>query len=623
MLSRLLIALALLFAGCSTVEIAPSAPPTASRPSPPPGPVAVKPLSARDAFVVVSGGGTPTSNNYSQYVQAHAMAAFLRERYPTEAVWTFFGAGNRAGEPPVLADVYRQVKRDGLLLDTWLVGSLPNNRPATRDEILRALRDEILPRVRDGGTLYLFVGDHGELSRGKEPESAITTWGLRRDGGNTNGWSTARNYTLTVTELRQALADGLGSGRVVFAMTQCHSGGFHDLGSSALQPAVSWFLSTPAWLGEAPKRPLSVAGYTSTDAASVAAGCDPSPDPDTWFGYERFFPEALLGLDLLGPRPPQKPLPSFALAHEAAVLADHTIDRPRSTSEQYLDQWADLLETKIASELLLTPRVREALEAYQLAVDTGRFTAPSDTSWQETYARFDLNIERMVVQNPRVRPLLTAPRARLAVTAEGRGSRALDPAATGRGEVSLNRRQLQAWRDTVRPAWVKAVAAGEVTALPRAALPFELRLQSLDTRRPIGFGDDWSERELTEIYWFSTYPDPATYNAATAQAVTRWAAQRRAAILTWATASTDVSVRTAATGFPAEFHKPRHAASASAATSIASSTVAARLLFYRRVLAAWALLLRLDHRPAIDRLHALRDLERTPLPSPGNLPSSE
>lgn len=623
MLSRFLIAFALLFAGCNTVEVAPSAPAKASQPSPLAGPVALKPLTARDAFVVISGGGTPTSNNYSQYVQAHAMAAFLRERYPEEAVWTFFGAGNRAGQPPVLADVYRQIKRDGLLLDTWLVGSLPHNRPAKRDEILRALRTEVLPRVRDGGTLYLFVGDHGELTRGKEPESAITTWGLRRNAENANGWSTARNYTLTVTELRQVLAEGLGSGRVVFAMTQCHSGGFHDLGSLALQPAVSWFLSTPAWLGPAPKPPLRVAGYTSTDAASVAAGCDPSPDPDTWFGYERFFPEALLGLDLLGSRPPQKPLPSFALAHQAAVLADHTIDRPRSTSEQYLDQWADLLETKIANELLLTPRVREALDSYQRAVDTGRFTAPSDTSWQEAYARFDLNIERMVEQNPRVRPLLTAPRTRLAATIEGKGSHTLDPAATGPGEVSLNRRQLQAWRDTVRPAWVKAVSAGEVAALPRAALPFELRLQSLDTRRPIGFGDDWSERELTDIYWFSTYADPAKYDAAIAQAVTRWAAQRRAAILTWAMASTDVSVRTAATGFPAEFRQPRRPDSTPSSTSIASSTVAARLLFYRRVLAAWALLLRLDHRPALDRLEALRDLERMPLPSPGNSPSSD
>lgn len=621
MLSRFLLALALLLAGCGTVEVAPPATATPRPALTPPSPVALKPLTARDAFVIISGGGTPTTNNYSQYVQAHAMAAFLRERYPAEAVWTFFGAGNRSGQPPVLADVYRQIKRDNLLLDTWLVGSLPHNRPATRDEILRALRTEILPRVRDGGTLYLFVGDHGELTRGKEPESAITLWGLRRNAENANGWSTARNYALTVTELRQALAEGLGSGRVVFAMTQCHSGGFHDLGLPSPQPAVSWFLSTPNWLGPAPKAPLPIAGYTSTDAASMAAGCDPSPDPDTWFGYERFFPEALLGKDLLGPRPPQKPLPSFALAHEAAVLADHTIDRPRSTSEQYLDEWATLLETKIANELLLTPRVREALDAYHRAVDTGRFTAPADTSWQEAYARFDLNIERMVEQNPRAKPLLTAPRARLAEALEGKGPRSLDPASEDPGEVSLNRRQLQAWRDTLRPAWVKAVAAREIAALPAAALPFELRLQSLDTRQPVGFADDWSNRTLGEVYWFSTYADPAKFDAATAQAVTRWAAQRRAAILDWALASTDVSIRNAAASYPAEFRAPRRPPTSATSTSIASATVAARLLFYRRVLAAWALLLRLDHQPALDRLDALRDLERTPLPRSGNPPS--
>ncbi len=620
MLSRLLIALALLLAGCRSVEISPGAPPA---PAPPPAPAVGEPSGARDAFVVISGGGTPTSNNYSQYVQAHAVAAFFRERYPAEAVWTFFGAGNRAGQPPVLADVYRQVKRDGLLLDTWLVGALPQNRPATREEIVRALRTEILPRVREGGTLYLFLGDHGELTRAKEPESAITLWGLRRDaehGGH--GWSATRNHTLAVTELRQVLAEGLGRGRVVFAMTQCHSGGFHDLGLPALQPAVSWFLSPPGWLGSALKSPPAVAGYTSTDAASPAAGCDPSPDPDTWFGYERFFPEALLGKDLLGSRPAQPPLPSFALAHEAAVLADHTIDRPRSTSEHYLERWATLLETRIANELLLTPRVREALAAYQLAVDTGRFEAPTDTSWQQAYARFDLNIDRMMEQNPRAKPLLTAPRSDLVSVVEGKGPRVLDPEPAGPGEVSLSRRQLQAWRDTLRPAWVKAVAAGDIAALPPAALPFELRIQSMDARRPVGFGDDWSERELAEVYWFSSYSDPAKFAPEVAQAVTRWAAQRRAVLLAWGMASTDVSLRNAAASFPAEFREPRRPSSAPASTSIASSTVAARLLVYRRVLAAWALLLRLDHRPALEQFHALRELERAPLPRWGSPPST-
>ena len=67
----------------------------------------------RDAFVLLSGGGTPLSNNYSQYLQARAFSGFLEDRFPDRPRWVFFGLGNREGEAPMLADVRRQVKRDG------------------------------------------------------------------------------------------------------------------------------------------------------------------------------------------------------------------------------------------------------------------------------------------------------------------------------------------------------------------------------------------------------------------------------------------------------------------------------------------------------------------------------
>ncbi len=46
------------------------------------------------------------------------------------------------------------------------------------------------------------------------------------------------------------------------------------------------------------RAPLSVAGFTATDEPSLAAGCDPDPDPDRWAGYERYIPENLLAVDL-------------------------------------------------------------------------------------------------------------------------------------------------------------------------------------------------------------------------------------------------------------------------------------------------------------------------------------
>jgi hypothetical protein len=44
------------------------------------------------------------------------------------------------------------------------------------------------------------------------------------------------------------------------------------------------------------------------------------------------------------------------------------------------------------------------------------------------------------------------------------------------------------------------------------------------------------------------------------------------------------------------------------------ATAADRVLFYRRVLGAWAFLLAANERPALDDLAALIELENTPLP---------
>lgn len=70
-------------------------------------------LRARDAFVMLSGGVSPFHNNFSQYLQARAVAIFFEKNYPPDSVWTFFGAGNVEGKKPVLADVFCVTNRDG------------------------------------------------------------------------------------------------------------------------------------------------------------------------------------------------------------------------------------------------------------------------------------------------------------------------------------------------------------------------------------------------------------------------------------------------------------------------------------------------------------------------------
>ncbi len=569
----------------------------------------------RDAYVLLSGGGTPLSNNYSQYLQARALADFFGREFPLEMTWIFFGIGNRTDAPPILADVHRETKSNGLLVSSWEPGVLPRNRPATKENFLRALRDEILPTVRGGGTLYLFVGDHGELAgKGDALESAITMWQLKR--GRRGSWSTDDAEILGVAELRRALAAGLGAGRVVFAMTQCHSGGFHELGlAREMTPPRPWFSAVPAWATGRPANvSLRVAGFTATDQASVAAGCDPDPDPERWLGYERFLPEALLGRDLMTGETTGRSTPSFAAAHEAATLADRTIDKPRATSEHYLEAWAKLIETRLSGTLVVTPAVQAAIANFQRAVDTGK-TSPTDPRLRERAAQLARFTQQLADDLPVEKDLLLAgTRAQLDTAIRGRGERGGGgPGRAGRRGAMAERRRT--WSETLRPAWKTAVASGQTAGvLPPAALEFERALLKLeDGGRDFFLPRGSDETPLAnEIYWKSGYAEPAKLDRPAAEAIARWGAGRRTGIVAWAKTSPDAAVRAAA-----EKIGPGPILAAEPSRPLSRKTAAERVLFYRRVLAAWAFLLELDHREALAELHALIELERTPLRGSG------
>ncbi|MCX6951967.1 MAG: hypothetical protein NTV51_07350 [Verrucomicrobia bacterium] len=549
-----------------------------------------------DAFVILTGGGTPLSNEYSHYLQARAMSQYFRDRYPAEAVWTFFGIGNREGAPGILADVHREVKDgQGRLIDTWFPGTLPDNRPATKAAFLQALRDEILPRVAGGGTLYLFVGDHGELTEGKKGESAVTMWQLKR-GRRNRGWEEDNREILTVTDLRTALAAGLGKGQVVFCMTQCHAGGFHFLG-------VPRDITQP---GAALPR---IAGFTATDEENVASGCVADPDPELWQGYERFIPQALLGTDLLSGARRGEPLTSFAAAHEAATLVDRTIDKPYGSSDQLLERWATHLETTLSRSLRATDAERAALVAYAGLVDGRPVKLVGDPALLQRAERFRKFTDMLAAKNPATAKLLNGgTRAELQAalaepeTREARGTRR-------RGGPSARR----VWSDTLRPAWAAAVRSGHAAVLPAAAVAFEKRLLELeDGGRDYFSAGSRREGLLNEVYWESGLSKPVVTDRAKADAVPRWAVERRERILDWAKTSGDEKVRAAGASIA---QAPRRGAGARVEPEpVIDPTAAERVLFYRRVLAAWNFLLLTNNRAALAQLATLIEVENTPLP---------
>ena len=96
---------------------------------------------------------------------------------------------------------------------------------------------------------------------------------------------------------------------------------------------------------------------------------------------------------------------SLAAAHEAATLVDYTIDKPRATSEQYLERWASLIEARLTNELKLTEKTRSAVAAYQRAVDAGTIKGAGEelSAKQEQFRRYTA---RLVEQNGATRDLL-------------------------------------------------------------------------------------------------------------------------------------------------------------------------------------------------------------------------
>ena len=581
----------------------------------------VSSVNARDVFVILSGGVSPESDNYSQFVQARSMARYFLAHYPRRDVFLFFAAGNVEGEPAKILDVrLEKLMPDGIRSSTWFAGFLPGNQPAVRETIFREFREHILPAVHDGGTLFLFVGDHGDLeSIGSQRQSVINLWGWKRDPLAVHGWRSDRTEKLGVAELRELIEQGLGKGKVVFCMTQCHSGGFQFLGiPHELTPERDWY-QTAKPRGTAPEpRILPIAGFTATNEATVAAGCTPDPDPGRWEGYERYLPEFLLGTDLLTANEIGRPLNSFFAAHVAATLADRTTDKPYSTSEQYLERWAVLIENRLACEPRLTAKVKSAIYDYRCVVE-GAALAVNDPDLAERQRLFGRFIKEMARQRPDLADVLLHGTSEQ-LTDASNASRTQNNAPRSASKLRVTDAILLI-DQTLNPAWVAALKGNAIPEISENIREFELEYaKETDGKDYDGIFPKLNE--VSEVFWHAGYGMPTTGDAEKAAELTRWLTRRLPTKVHWGQSSLDPTVRSAADdlakyyGFPSD--RIVHAVKLEdpSPSEVGKPATAARVLFYRRVLAAWQFLLAVGDQTALAHVKSLTELERTPLPIP-------
>jgi hypothetical protein len=255
----------------------------------------------------------------------------------------------------------------------------------------------------------------------------------------------------------------------------------------------------------------------------------------------------------------------------------------------------------------LTAVAQQAVIAFERAVNSGRI-ATGDEALRERQAQFARFTQTLMQQAPAAQELLlSGTRAQLDAAIRSRGERTGGGTSGRRGRTTELRR---AWTDTLRPAWKSAVLEGRAGSVTGGAQEFEKRLLEVedggrDLLLPRGGS---SNALLNEIYWASSYAEPAKLDRKQAEAVARWGAERRARIVAWGRASANAQVRAAAEKIgvgPAFTEEPPQ--------PLSRKTAAERVLYYRRVLAAWEFLVTLNAQPALSELRTLIDLERLPI----------
>jgi hypothetical protein len=500
----------------------------------------------------------------------------------------------------------------------------------------------------------------------------MSLWSWDRDSTLPFGWREyAFSENLGVAELRRWLSAGIGRGRVVFVMSQCFSGGFHYLGlprQIALNSA--WFTHLPAWgqTRDGFQDMPPAAGFTATNDHSVASGCTSDVSADRWAGYERYFPENLLGLDLFTLKAGGLPArASFYDAHVLAMQADQTIDKPRSTSELYLALWAQAI-ARMEQESTLKDAVKKQLAGFRDTMN-GKEAQVPNAAFQQRQQEYRAYIARMIELNPALADLAGVDQNQLKAALHPPGATMGGYAQQDEGvqsdddadETKMLDTQLpqRLWERDIVPAWQKAVEAGEIKELPATLVAFELELLKQETSSRRGrwayAAADVGVDPRRLIYFYSGYASPATFDPAQAKAVLAWVGRRKQAIIDWARASSTSRVHAAAETYALWTHdgggEDATKANAAAAKVQAARTLrdsfalqlihglfsglqgladaregavranlprevaAERILFYREVLAAWQFLLNVDERPALAHVAALTDLERTGLPA--------
>jgi hypothetical protein len=299
--------------------------------------------------LVLSGGDNPGLNHYSQYLQTKTLYEFLVNQYGKNRVSLYFGAGNNELHQPIPLDVHKKINTKQEKYDKtdhMLTGIIPNNQSAAKGPVSAYFLSPQIRSLKPEDNLFLFVSDHGmpydffeDKSANPYNNNCIDLWHYKKPF--INNFTHENNFNkacLSKNEL-SSLLEQVPTGHVVFAMSQCYSGGFHQL-SVKLKNGY-------------PSANPKICGFTAATPDHYASGCTADADGATYQGYERSFTEAYTGIGILSRQKLKDPAKDILTAHQQAILDDMTVDVPISTSNYYLLLWADyFMKDQFASRIV-------------------------------------------------------------------------------------------------------------------------------------------------------------------------------------------------------------------------------------------------------------------------------
>lgn len=524
--------------------------------------------------VVLSGGGSPPGNHYSQYLQTKTLADHLRVSLPGTEV--FFAAGNRPDAPVTLADVHRVVTDGAASRHVMLAGVIAGNRPATKREFLTAMTTELPRTTRPDQPLVLLVSDHGMpnlTANGQfDPTFAnncIDMWAVAQNGSTLQQLAWAERC-LSRVELQRLLLGSSRASKNVFVMSQCYSGGFHRM---SVELDANGVRANPR-----------ICGFTAITEDTTASGCTPNVDGPGYKGYERYMTQQITGRDVVTGQVLRPPRRSVRDAHEAASLEDLTVDIPLSTSEYFLEKWAQLLARPSTAER------RETQEFTQAFADR----SPGTDARFERQRRYVEATELVVA-----RALPT----QAALVRTGSPEQFRQALAANVARQSELERRLEALGprygqllQVLLPAWEAEVVQGRSPVLSDGERRFEAALLTWEKKGSL-------EGTLIVNLALMTPRDPAM-----AAAFSTFEGERVARRLEWAEQHANPALREAAQGLRRLEQESLRLQNDAFALQVAHG-LTRRVLIYRSALAAWRLLEKKQLRPALDDLHGLRACE--------------